>query len=189
MKVLAVFDDRNYDSQWTRTERSAMRAVIVKNGKIALVKNRREGYYKFPGGGTENGETRIQTLCRETFEEAGLKIKPGSVREIGMIHEIRRSVFEENEIFDQKSYYYYADVEGPPDSVCPDGYEAEPGTMLEWVDIKTAYETNVELGNRYETKFILREAFILGTLLGVPQSSGQTRGEAPGVPAGKGARI
>ncbi len=170
MKILTVFDDKNYNSQWEKIERCAVRAVIVKNGKIALVKSRKQGYYKFPGGGIEKSETQIQALCRETLEEAGLKIKIDSVRELGMIHEIRKSVFEENVIFDQTSYYYFADADDSPGSVSLDGYEAESGYRLEWADIKTAYDTDMELGDQYESKFILREAFVLGLLLGIPES-------------------
>jgi len=169
MEVLAVFDDGNFDPEWKRIERSAVRAVIVRDGKVALVKSGKEGYFKFPGGGIERGETHVQTLCRETMEEAGLKIRAGSVREIGMIREIRKSISGENEIFDQTSYYYFADVEDSPGSVSLDGYEAELGFVPEWVDIKEAYETDAELGRHYRSKFILREAFVLGMLLDVPR--------------------
>lgn len=172
MKTLAVFDDKNYDSRWRSIKRCAARAVIVRNGNIALVKSRKEGFYKFPGGGAMNGETHIQTLCRETMEETGLTINVASVREMGMLHEVRKSVFDEDAIFDQKSYYYFADVEDVPGAGSLDDYEAELGFALEWINIRSAYETNMWLSSRYETKFILREAFVLGLLLGIPASPG-----------------
>lgn len=166
MKVLTVIDDENYDPNWKRLKRSAVRAVIVRGERIALVKSRKKGYYKFPGGGIESGETHLQTLCRETLEETGLTIKPDTMREIGLIREIRKSVSDEDTIFDQTSYYYFAEVEDDPDSVSLDEYEAELGYLLEWTDIQSAYETDMELGGNYDSKFILREAFVLGVLLG-----------------------
>lgn len=165
MRVLAVFDDKNYESHWKKYERNAVRAVIVGNGTIALVKSKKEGYYKFPGGGIEANETHMQALCRETLEEAGLRIKVDTIREMGMIREIRKSILAENEIFEQTSYYYFADVEDSITAVSLDEYEADLGFTLEWIDIRTAYETDVALGNRQNTKFILREAFVLGMLL------------------------
>ena len=33
-------------------------------------------YYKFPGGGIENGENPVEAMIRETREEAGLVVKP-----------------------------------------------------------------------------------------------------------------
>jgi len=165
MKVLAVFDERNYELQWKRLQRSAARAVIVQNGTIALVRSIKEGYYKFPGGGIEQGETHLQALARETLEETGLNIRMDSVGEIGIIREVRKSVFEDAVIFDQTSYYYSASVDDTLSPVSLDAYEAESGYTLEWTDIRTAYETNTFLGGKYKTKFILREAFVLGALL------------------------
>ena len=82
MKVIAVFDDKDYDENWSRFTRRAVRAVIIKNNRIALVKCEKEGYYKFPGGGIKNGESHLETLIRETSEETGLQIIPDSIKEL-----------------------------------------------------------------------------------------------------------
>ena len=119
MKILRVFDDRNYDDRFSVFTREAVRAIILKDGLIALVRSDREGYYKFPGGGIEKGETHLQTLTRETFEETGLRVDPASVKEFGTVIERRRSIFGEKEIFEQRSYYYYADTEGEPGEALP----------------------------------------------------------------------
>ena len=50
MKTIKVFDEKNYDTSWQRVEREAVRAVILRGNKIAMVRSRKEGFYKFPGG-------------------------------------------------------------------------------------------------------------------------------------------
>ena len=51
--------------------------LIIKDGKIALIKKARGGYkglLDLPGGGIEYGETPEETLVRELMEEAGVKV-------------------------------------------------------------------------------------------------------------------
>ena len=52
-------------------------AIIVQEGKIALIKRIREEetYYVFPGGGIEEGETPEEATKREVYEELGVHIK------------------------------------------------------------------------------------------------------------------
>ena len=68
MRLIAVFDEKNY-KQRSGTVREAVRAIIVKDGKVALVKSLKENHYKFPGGGIESNESHIDTLIRETKEQ------------------------------------------------------------------------------------------------------------------------
>jgi 8-oxo-dGTP diphosphatase len=53
-------------------------AVIVVEGKILLVRQRRTGrpYYLLPGGGVDAGETIGEALRREVLEETGLECVP-----------------------------------------------------------------------------------------------------------------
>ena len=163
MQILHIFDDQNYDPSWPNFCREAVRAIIVRDGQIAMIKSEKEGYYKFPGGGIEPGESKLEALIRETQEESGLQIIPDSVREFGMLWEKRRGLYQD-EIFSQKSYYYPADFSHAAEQNL-DAYEAALGYGLEWTDVETAYQVNSELGRQYETSFILREAYILKLLL------------------------
>ncbi|ADK06102.1 TPA: NUDIX hydrolase [Bacillus anthracis] len=56
-------------------------AIIVQEGKIALIKRIRGGetYYVFPGGGIEEGETPEEATKREAYEELGVHIKVGNL--------------------------------------------------------------------------------------------------------------
>jgi len=60
-------------------------AVIVKSGKVLLVKRRYEplaGRWSIPGGTLELGETLETGVAREMLEETGLEIEVGPVIEV-----------------------------------------------------------------------------------------------------------
>jgi ADP-ribose pyrophosphatase YjhB (NUDIX family) len=59
--------------------RTAARALIIKDRKLLLVKNKdREGvWYMLPGGGQIKNHTLAETLHRECLEETGYKISMG----------------------------------------------------------------------------------------------------------------
>ena len=163
-RILQVFHNTDYNPEWQKFSREAVRAIIIKNKKIALVKSKTDGFYKFPGGGVEPGENHFDALIRETREETGLNIIPRSIAELGAIHEQRKSLYGD-EIFDQKSYYYYADAEDTVKEQSLDEYEKDLGYELIWEDIETAYNVNVNLGRNCEASFLTREAWVLKYLL------------------------
>ena len=74
MKVLAVFDEKNYTDEMPEYERYCVRGVIIRDGKIAMQKGK-SGEYKILGGGMEPDEDVILALAREVQEESGLVIK------------------------------------------------------------------------------------------------------------------
>ncbi|KAB2460528.1 NUDIX domain-containing protein [Bacillus sp. CH126_4D] len=80
--------------------RNRGRAIIVQEGKIALIKRIREGetYYVFPGGGIEEGETAEEATKREIYEELGVHIK--------LEHLIAKVEYQGTE------YYYNAHIIG-----------------------------------------------------------------------------
>ncbi|SID19688.1 CTP pyrophosphohydrolase [Mycobacteroides abscessus subsp. abscessus] len=74
------------------------RAVIVKDGKVALIKRIRESeeYYVFPGGGAEPGELAEEAAAREVLEELGIEVKVGRLL-------VRHD-------FDGPQYFYFAEM-------------------------------------------------------------------------------
>lgn len=163
MRTIAEFDAKNYDPRWAVVSREAVRAIIRRDGKIALVKSEKEHYYKFPGGGIEPGESHMDALAREVREETGLQIKPESVREFGSIYERRKGGMPE-EIFEQTSYYYIADITDFTGPQALDAYEAELEYRLEWADIPTAYMYNQAAENSRYSAMIARETYVLSLL-------------------------
>ena len=63
--------------------RTAARAILNHNGKIALLHVTKHKYYKLPGGGVDEGESIQQGLIREIKEEVGCTFElKGEVGEI-----------------------------------------------------------------------------------------------------------
>ena len=164
MKTLVTLDAKNYNDFQHRSKRQAVRARIKRNGRIALVKSKVMNHYKFPGGGIEENESHIDTLIRETKEETGLVIKSSTIKECGLIHEIRKSIYND-EVFEQKSYYYFTEVEDIVLKQELSENEKELKYVLEWVNPSIAYEVNTNLGKEYANKFLLREACVLKLLI------------------------
>lgn len=67
-------------------------AVIVDNGLVVVaerpVGSATEGFWEFPGGKREAGESVDGALKREVFEETGLKIEPIELLETKIIDSI-----------------------------------------------------------------------------------------------------
>lgn len=161
LKLIGLFDDKDYPETTNYFKREASRAIILYNDKIALVKSQKEGFYKFPGGGIKNGENPIDALIRETKEEVGLNIIPSTIRPFGYTLERRKSTVDNDQVFEQKSYYYLASVTNMTTNQDLDDYEKELGYVLEIVDLDEAYKTNSEMQDHQDYPYIKREAYIL----------------------------
>ena len=166
MRLLFEIDKQDYaDCTYTFVRNSA-RSIILRGGKVAMIHSLKQDYYKFPGGGIEADETPVEAMIRETREEAGLVVRPETVREYGLVHRIQRGGVDPNECFIQDNFYYLCEAEEeilPPQM---EDYEAEAGFTLEFVDPRHAIRTNREsaLENRYQT-MLLREARVLEMLI------------------------
>ena len=136
-----LLDKRNYDNLTYRNKRLASRGIAFKNDKIILIKSDRYGEYKFPGGGINIGETKIEALIREFKEETGIDVLVDSIKEFAVFKEIRKSAIYD-EIFDHTSYYYLLDVNNKIGDTNLDDYEKEYGYKLVFVDLNEAINNN-----------------------------------------------
>lgn len=161
MKTLKTLDRKDYNPTSEVTTRIASRAVIIKENKIAMIKCEKHGYYKFPGGGTNDGESLTDTLIRETKEETGLLIKKDTIKPLCFIKEIHKCNFYNNAIFEQNSYYYKADVNDERYPTSLDDYEEKLGYHLEFVPINYALKVNKNLLKKGEFIFLKRENNVL----------------------------
>ena len=168
MRMLFEMDAKDYDSAWEKYVRPSVRAIIARNGKIAMVHSLKYDYYKFPGGGIEEKESRLEALCRETAEEAGLTVLPESVKEYGLVRRCEKSDRNgTSKVFVQDNYYYLCEVRDEVLSQELDDYEADERFTLEWVLPQTAIDANRKPEHGPKSKLMIeREARVLEILLG-----------------------
>jgi ADP-ribose pyrophosphatase YjhB (NUDIX family) len=58
------------------TPKTDIRSVVIKNKQILMVKEKADGKWTIPGGWADIGYTPFEVAVKETFEEAGLNVKP-----------------------------------------------------------------------------------------------------------------
>lgn len=144
--------------------RPSVRGIIIHDGKVAMVHSLKYDYYKFPGGGIEDGESLEEALLREVAEESSLQVILTSIREYGLVHRIQKGQKEAK--FIQDNYYFLCDVEEKVGSQQLDGYEAEEHFTLEYVDPTHAIRINREADHGPKDKIMLeREARVLGMMI------------------------
>ena len=166
MRLLFEMDQKDYRNCTHSFTRNSARSIIIRDGRIAMIHSLRYDYYKFPGGGIENGEDPVEAMIRETREEAGLLIVPGSVREYGFVHRIQKSDVDESERFIQNNYYYLCEAEEETVPQELDAYEAEEQYRLEFADPAAAIEKNRHVAESpYNRMMFEREARVLELLI------------------------
>ena len=166
MKRLFIIDLKDYTDSMKRFRRPSVRAVIMKNGRIAMVHSLKYDYYKFAGGGIEEGESHEAALIREVMEETGLAVKPETIHEFGSVLRIQKSLYEENTIFEQENFYYFCstDSEILPQNL--DEYEKDERFTLEYIEPEKAIEVNRTHEHfGYDRALIEREAMVLEELI------------------------
>ena len=142
MKILAVFDEKNYQNTVETYEKYSVRGIIMRDGKLAMQCSK-EGEYKIPGGGLEDGEDYEQALIREVLEETGLHVKKESIRELGEIQEIRKDIFEEKKKYICHSLFYYCEVDGKQEPLHLTASEIAKGYEMKWASPEEVYQRNI----------------------------------------------
>ena len=166
MKRLHLIDKTNQTPLKHIYERKAVRAVIMKDQKLAMIQSDAFHEVKFPGGGMNTEESLIETLIRETKEEAGLNIIESSIHPLGFIEEKRISTVEEDTRFQMTSYYFMCDVTDERSKTNLDAYEEAYGYKLIYITIEDAIKENEKALKLYdqEAPWIRRELWMLNYL-------------------------
>ena len=164
MRLLFTMDKRDYAPDAPLFIRPSARAVILRDGRVAMVHSRKYDYYKFPGGGIEPDESREEAVVREVREESGLIVRPESVRPYGLVHRVQKG--EKGDTFVQDNYYYLCEADGEPGRQDLDDYEVEEGFHLVWADPREVIAVNREHPHGPKDQAMLeREARVLETLM------------------------
>jgi 8-oxo-dGTP pyrophosphatase MutT (NUDIX family) len=143
-----------------------VRAVIVRDGLVAMVHSLKYDYYKFPGGGIEPDESPLEALAREVSEEAGLRIRPETVRPFGSALRVERVGPGCDEIFEQENAYYLCETEEGTVERRLDDYEADERFTLEFVAAEDAIRVNRASSHGSKSPLMVeRESLVLERLL------------------------
>lgn len=166
MRLLFVMDKQDYDTCTHTFTRNSARSIIIRRNTIAMIHSRKYDYYKFPGGGIENGESPMEAMIRETKEEAGLIILPETIKEYGYVHRIQRSDYDSTECFVQENYYYLCDTKDRLSSQQLDDYEEAESYQLTFVEPLLAIQKNRKVKESpYNPMMFEREARVLEMLI------------------------
>lgn len=140
MRMLFTIDKKDYNKHGTSFVRPSVRGIVIKDSKIAMIHSLKYDYYKFPGGGADEGEDHIDTLIREVREESGLVVIPSSVREYGQVRRVQKGF--DSDMFVQDNYYYLCEVEDEVRSQQLEENEAAEEFVLEWASPADAIDAN-----------------------------------------------
>lgn len=145
MKLLACFDEKNYTDTTKILEKTNIRGIILLDGKLAMQRDK-DGVYKIPGGGMEQGESHVETLARELREEVGLVLQADTLIELGEITEIRRDIFDADTKYIAHSLFFACKVTDERLPITPTASEIKKGYQAVWATPEEIYETNTRLG-------------------------------------------
>jgi 8-oxo-dGTP pyrophosphatase MutT (NUDIX family) len=152
MKNIDDIDLNDYHKCTNTLIRKAVKAITFKDNKLVMIKSKKYGEMKFPGGGQDLNESDFDTLKRELLEETGLSLKSETIIPYGFTHEIRKSVFEPNLKLDMTSIYYLCETKDEITTLNLDEYEHHYGYHMVLVDIEEAINNNQDLlSNKKET--------------------------------------
>lgn len=144
MRDLFEMDRKDYNPNGKVFARPSVRGIIVRGDEVLMMHSQKYGYYKFPGGGIEPGETHEETLVREVQEESGYIVKPETIEEFGRVLRRQRGETDPDEIFEQENFYYFCEVFENPGETKLDDYEADEGFTPHFIK---PFEAHVH--NRY----------------------------------------
>lgn len=161
MNELAVITKQDFDPNGTGVfennfgVREAARAILINDsGEVYLMHVRLHGYHKLPGGGIDEGESKVEALLRELLEEVGCRAE--IISEVGMITEYRTTPWQGIERMKQISYCYLAKQVGKQgESELEEGELAEQMVEVKAQSIEHAIELlNMDKPDNLEGKFI-----------------------------------
>ncbi len=162
-RLFTIYREAGLDFTKTAFLRKAFRAIVQENGKLLLIRSRRFGECKFPGGRAEPGETAFATLAREMDEETGYRLKT-KIRPFGLVIEVGRNHVT-GDIFIHDSRYYHCSVYPQSGGQSLQGYEIEYGYEPVWMPATAALAINESIPDAPEIPWKKRDTEVLRLLV------------------------
>lgn len=161
MKEILKIDLHDYQESWPIIKRDAAKAIFFVEGKIVMLKSSL-GDLKFVGGGLERNESQIDCLVREILEETGYTVIEKTIKEIGLVIERRKDVYE-NSIWEMKTYLYSCEVDSLKQKELKlTENEINHGMRYVYVNPEEAINSNISaLGKEHCNPWVYRELEIL----------------------------
>ena len=165
MRVLFTIDRKDYEPDGKQTVRPSVRAVLMRENRLLMLKSAADGHFEFPGGGIETGESPEAALIREVREETGFTVLRKSIREYGLVRRIEAGKREP--VFVQENAYYFCAAEENAGPQSLSDYERAEGLLPVWVDPSDALRANRDLMAKVgEAGHLLRDCGVLERLIG-----------------------
>ena len=166
MQLLFTMDQDDYFVGLPCLKRCAVRALIEQEGKVLLMRSR-DGMYKLPGGGIEQGEDHACALARELLEETGLLLDEASLAPLGMVDERRRDYHDPRQNFVQRSFYYACATHEAGLSPTLTQNEQRLGLHAVWLPLAQAIDENRRIAGGVH--WMLRDTRFLETIRDIRQ--------------------
>lgn len=142
--------------------RNATRAIILNGEDILLLYTKRYHDYSLPGGGIDEGESKIDGLIRELKEETGAH-NVQNIKEFGRYEEFRPWYKNDFDVVEMQSYCYTCTIDEELKEPELEAHEINNGMRPLWVNIHEAIEHNEQTIAKSDKKglSIERETFLL----------------------------
>lgn len=163
--MLEIFCKQGLNLEGKTYYREAVRGIIRDEKKILLIYSEKNGDYKLPGGGVEEGETYKEALIREVLEEAGYRVEV--LEEALKVMEYDEGQFDDCDIFKMLSIYFNCKIVKKMEQNL-DSYELEMGFIPVWIGIDEAIVANKEIMKKLDfPRWTRRETEVLEYLMGI----------------------
>lgn len=165
MKILKIYNYNNKNYNLKNIDRIAVRGIIInENNELLMIYSKKNGDYKFPGGGLKDFESDYDALKRELLEELGVDLIE-IIEEYGSIYEFNCPSDMANKTFNMKSIYYRCKCNKKIKKQKLDKYERDLKFIPKYVNINEAIKNNNKmLAEKLMPRWTKRDTYILELL-------------------------
>lgn len=132
-----------------KQKRIGVYGIIVKDGKIALIRKAKGGYkgkLDLPGGGMDHAETPLETLSRELQEEAEVTVTKAELFDVTSTNVVWETPLNYIEDLHHIGILYKVEIKEDKVKTDPDGLDSEG---CDWYPVKELKEEELSPFAKY----------------------------------------